>query len=1214
MLKSRRLKTETLEKRRLLAASIEPLGIPSFREIPAEMSVRIETVQNAESAESFHDHVLSPQSLPIHWQSPGNSDLTQEVDGRLYTIDQDPASQRPATLYIFDRLEDGSLNKIGEFDLEIAVETMLVSGDQVVLLGSTGGVLPYAIPHDQTLRQPTDSDRPFMDTATSPIWRGFRTSAVTISMGDTVSLSRQPLDGFDHVVSQDGDTIVLATSNPFGPVPLSLTPSHAQSTLTEYKITADGLVDSRAGQIASGEITPISDSEFLASSSNHEWPSDGQRRHSGPFFPVANAMLTRVDLESSSADDSTTDETDSLRIGAGYVRNLLVSEDGNTAVTIRDTWGSDGHQSFIDVIDLSGDRLQLLRSISLSDATGETIDGAIPIQLANNRLLIRSESGRQLIVVNLGELDSDSTNADRFEFVEMPDGFSVGHESLAVSADTVLLTATQKSADEIGSRSLENLTTDSFLTVSISGADVVAQSAASNDISPVSVNRLQMIDASSQRLGFHRITLQDGSRQESFVFGQLDADGVFNQEGVIPIDHWIEIDTNGDRLIVRQSDRLLEYAWDNIDAPTITALGDPLPAIEAIDDEFTVVENGDTQWLDVVANDVNTRSNAYPSEITELIGAPEGAEIIGRDLIRIPPTAALGRESFEFQYVISNGRTQSTATVNVTVVAPEVDPRVEAVIQQAAADLSVPVDSIEVTSVAYFISDTIGHPGHTVSVIVNDDGQTITVQTDSTDTTSEGSTNGLHVELSFPGGTAAYESEQTTGIRQLWIKRDEATENFVDLGLRAVDTNGDELTSITQGDEFWIEFTAQDLRDAGGGVYGAFFDLELSNSTIELTGEVESDPAFQQIGTSTIAVDRVDELGAISSGTDAPGNAIQSVLRLKARAIAAGAVMLALNPADTTGTETLLHGINNEIPNANVRYGALNLTVAPVADQVVVQLGLNATDDDGEPLQSVIEGDEFWIDFSAKDLRAFGAGVFAAFTDIEVSGDAIELTGQYEFDSAFQKIGEPVITANSVNEIGGVAISTLASGNDPQRILRLRAKAVGSGQANVSLNPTETIGAETLLLGIDSVVPDAAVAFGELAINVEAASAESVFDTDGNGEVTALDALRVINVLIREGVAVQLNEITVSAEGESVMSPEDYATLSRHDVNRDGNITVLDALMVVNQLSKQQNLDSANGEQIVTQGIIAADDGRDDEDEGDVEASPLDRTLESNLG
>ncbi|WP_197231984.1 dockerin type I domain-containing protein [Novipirellula artificiosorum] len=84
---------------------------------------------------------------------------------------------------------------------------------------------------------------------------------------------------------------------------------------------------------------------------------------------------------------------------------------------------------------------------------------------------------------------------------------------------------------------------------------------------------------------------------------------------------------------------------------------------------------------------------------------------------------------------------------------------------------------------------------------------------------------------------------------------------------------------------------------------------------------------------------------------------------------------------------------------------------------------------------------------------------------------------------------------------------------------------------------------------------------------------ENVFDVNVDGAVTALDALIVINEM-----AANSDASVAPPEAEQVIGT--VATTRRTDVNRDGQLSALDALLVINELSRAADFASIAGEQL----------------------------------
>ncbi len=99
----------------------------------------------------------------------------------------------------------------------------------------------------------------------------------------------------------------------------------------------------------------------------------------------------------------------------------------------------------------------------------------------------------------------------------------------------------------------------------------------------------------------------------------------------------------------------------------------------------------------------------------------------------------------------------------------------------------------------------------------------------------------------------------------------------------------------------------------------------------------------------------------------------------------------------------------------------------------------------------------------------------------------------------------------------------------------------------------------------------------------------SVFDVNASGDATALDALQVINELSRR----RFSEDSSGSEGRiRDIGTVNLSEFRFYDVSRDARITALDALRVINQLARQSNAGASEGEFIVDNtGIPGADTG-----------------------
>ncbi|WP_232530000.1 Ig-like domain-containing protein [Rosistilla oblonga] len=94
-------------------------------------------------------------------------------------------------------------------------------------------------------------------------------------------------------------------------------------------------------------------------------------------------------------------------------------------------------------------------------------------------------------------------------------------------------------------------------------------------------------------------------------------------------------------------------------------------------------------------------------------------------------------------------------------------------------------------------------------------------------------------------------------------------------------------------------------------------------------------------------------------------------------------------------------------------------------------------------------------------------------------------------------------------------------------------------------------------------------------------------DVNGSGEVTALDALRIINAINRGTIYDKTNKLVDAA----TIDPSVFAFL---DVNHDYHLTALDALLVINELNRNPTKVQSElaGESSVQEGVVAVPTAR----------------------
>lgn len=269
---------------------------------------------------------------------------------------------------------------------------------------------------------------------------------------------------------------------------------------------------------------------------------------------------------------------------------------------------------------------------------------------------------------------------------------------------------------------------------------------------------------------------------------------------------------------------------------------------------------------------------------------------------------------------------------------------------------------------------------------------------------------------------------------------------------------------------------------------------------------------------------------------------------------------------------------------ATIALGAQNIN-----SRVAYDFTLVSGDGSGTPISDIEVGDRFGLEIRASDLTPFTSTfVFAGFLDVLYDNDHItpantNPTDNFDFDVDFH--GEyseaaAVGTASTpgiIDEFGTlfsqatVPASAFPSLN-PGLIATIYFDAVSAGVASVIGSPADSSPfQDTLVFNDDNPIDRSLLRFESLEFIIGAGSPNqnSSFNLDVNddGLVSPIDALLVIN---------QMNRESVAGEGEQSSSNGNrYYT----DVNGDNRTTALDALQVINYLKKASS-SQGSGEQI----------------------------------
>ncbi len=422
---------------------------------------------------------------------------------------------------------------------------------------------------------------------------------------------------------------------------------------------------------------------------------------------------------------------------------------------------------------------------------------------------------------------------------------------------------------------------------------------------------------------------------------------------------------------------------------------------------------------------------------------------------------------------------------------------------------------------------------------------------------TEGTTFSLTVEVTDSGVPALSDTAVIT------INVVAAAQPLVRFRLDVTDLDGNPLPTVegqpqvNVGDDFMVHGFVEDTRGfSATGVFSAYLDVFYDNaaSVSLIVGETWTLTLSPNVtgGTYTVTFEGSETTGPISLGTN-------------------------LSQA-TDNLQQALEGLNS-IGQDNVR---------------VISTPLRDPDDPEIILNPFIFEIQFTGDLAGQDITTMSVDGSALTTSGGPATATIEETFPADpanpgaFRSAFlfedpyvngrSAADEPAETGRPASErvlgeVGAFDGQTPLGGGE-FRLFSVAFSAVADGQLVLQGNPADVAGNDVLVFGRDDPVALNDIDYGDPVTVVLATPALPAFsnptnalDVNADGMVSALDALHVINELNRNGTRALSGAAEPAAaraaSAESRAVPSGYV-----DVNADGSITPLDALIVVNALNR----------------------------------------------
>jgi Beta propeller domain/Dockerin type I domain len=170
---------------------------------------------------------------------------------------------------------------------------------------------------------------------------------------------------------------------------------------------------------------------------------------------------------------------------------------------------------------------------------------------------------------------------------------------------------------------------------------------------------------------------------------------------------------------------------------------------------------------------------------------------------------------------------------------------------------------------------------------------------------------------------------------------------LIEVSVEFVDDNGEVVTSLESGEEYWLQLTATDKRETPNGIYGTWVDLTFTGGAIEVVGRAQGLGDYKNtVRGSMSRNDRIEALGAFSNLIQFPNVATSEIAKIRVRAGGLGSLNLNMEQAGGKANESLLFGSNFGVDPKQMKF------IAPVISVV----DSHDTNADGEitPIDALI--------------------------------------------------------------------------------------------------------------------------------------------------------------------------------------------------------------------------------------------------------------------
>lgn len=319
-----------------------------------------------------------------------------------------------------------------------------------------------------------------------------------------------------------------------------------------------------------------------------------------------------------------------------------------------------------------------------------------------------------------------------------------------------------------------------------------------------------------------------------------------------------------------------------------------------------------------------------------------------------------------------------------------------------------------------------------------------------------------------------------------------------------------------------IDITTNNLAALGDGVY-SLQAVQIQNSVagtpsdaLQVTLDTTPPPAFTSTPPTTGVTGHFLSYDAQNPGEGSAGFSYSLVGAPAGATIDAETGLLSWTPTVAQAGANLFQIRAMDLAGNSVTQD-LNVQVAEVTQEV--QLRLETTDLDGDPITTISSGSEFLLKMYAQDIGPAGgfAGVFAAYADVTYdSALASPVDAALTFHDPYVNGQSGVLTTAGLIDEGGAFAAFTQTGALEKLVFSVKMKADQSGQVQFVGDPADDTGHDILVFGSDAPIDWDAVTIVPTSLTVTAGitAVDDLYNVDEDSTGTTLNVLsNDVNIL-----------------------------------------------------------------------------------------------------